>query len=288
MTVAFWLSLHTPHLTSGQPIPSVRVPDHLLNEDFQTPLDRDLTAQVQKAEGTAISEFVDREILKPLIDDVNSMQFGLEGVEVTETQFPDRPELQRIVDECARIMRVPRPRVFVANLPGPRVFTTNFQDPIIVIHSSVLSRYTSASELRFLIGREMGHIRCGHVKWLMVLRCVQRHVPDNLTVIALMPLLKWAREAAMSADNAGLICCQDGGAAELSLVRALLNVNEQAVGTISVDAYLQQADKMEPGYFAESVFLWRQLKRQEPFVPDRVRQLRRYAESQPYRHLWEG
>lgn len=92
----------------------------------------------------------------------------------------------------------------------------------------------------------------------------------------------------MSADNAGLICCQDSGAAELSLVRALLNVNEQAVGKISVDSYLHQADKMEPSCFAEAVFLWRQLKRPEPFVPDRVRQLHRYSESQPYRNLWEG
>jgi Zn-dependent protease with chaperone function len=267
--------------------PLIRCPQQLLNEDFQTPLDRDLTEQIQKAENTKFCSFLDREIFKPLIDDVNNLNFSVDGIEVAPGQFPDRPELLRVIDDCSRILKVPRPRVFVSNIPGVRLFTTNFRDPVIVIHSSVLSRFTSEVELRFLIGREMGHIRCSHVKWLMILRCIKHRLPDNITVIALLPFLKWAREAEMSADNAGLICCQDLKAAELSMVRSLLNVNEQSVGKINVDSYLNQGAQSEGSCFAEAMFMWRQVKKLEPFVPDRVNQMRRYKESQRYQHLWE-
>lgn len=265
----------------------LRYPSQVLNEDFQTPLDRDLTEKFQKAESLEFARFLDDHVLKKVVDDVQSTVLAVDSVEITPRQFPDRPELIEIIEECARVLKVKKPRVYVTSQPGVKVYSTNIKDPVIVIHSAVLSRYTSRSELRFLVGRELGHIRCHHVKWLMFLRSARRILPDNLSTVSLLPLLKWAREAELSADNAGLICCQDRKAAESSLLRQLLNVNEQAVGRINADAYLAQGTPAEDNAVSEVVFLWKQLSQDVPFVRDRITQLRKYETSRAYQHLWE-
>jgi Zn-dependent protease with chaperone function len=114
-----------------------------------------------------------------------------------------------------------------------------------------------------------------------------RMVPDELTILPLLPALKWAREAEMSADNAGLLCAQDLGASERALVRLLLDVDEGTIGRVDVNKYLAQKDDLQLSRVSDTWFYVQQLSRTHPFVPDRILQLREYRKGR-YGRLLPG
>lgn len=266
---------------AGFPISrAVRFPEQVLDEDFQRPLDRDILEKLYAFDRSQVGTWIDWKILKPIVDDVTTLNFSVNGVEITAEQYP---QINDMVNDCARILGIKRPHVYVANRPGINALTANFAEPIIVIHSELFRRFTDPLELRFIIGHEMGHIRCRHVKWMTILNVAIKALPLNLGAAGLLPFLKWAREAEMSADNAGLLCCQNIRAAETALARMVLNKE----GRINVDEYLKQREKLDASTFAEAVLLWNQLAREHPFIPDRIVSLREYAKSPRYRHLWE-
>ena len=281
--LSYWLFQPGRGVLSGKPV----FPEHVLLEDFQRPLDRDVVEQIERFEKTGVSRWVDAKILRPLFDDVNTRMMDVDGIESSALVLKDGPDLSAIAQDCARILGLSTvPRVYVASRPGLNAYTTNVHDPIIVLHSSVLRRFRDPAELRFLIGHEMGHIRCRHVKLLMVLRSVVAVMPDGVREAVFLPLLKWAREAEMSADNAGLICCQDLGTAERSLVRLVADLDDLTLANVDIDAYVAQR-KRDVSDFADAVYFWRQLSSDHPFVPDRVEQMRHYAKSVNYVHLWQ-
>ncbi len=162
-----------------------------------------------------------------------------------------------------------------------------------MISSSLVRRFDDPVELRFVIGHEMGHIRARHVKWKTILGAIIESarimgpLPSEAAILPFLPLLKWSREAEMSADNAGLICCQNLRAAEVTLVRLALNIEKGKIGRIDVDEFLRQREAEDLSKFSEMMLLWRQLQREHPFVPDRILQLREYYQSRAYQHIWE-
>jgi Zn-dependent protease with chaperone function len=272
----------------------IKYPEVLLLEDFQRPMDRDLTEQLIAFERTGVSKFIDGNVLKPFFDDVNTRRLTLEGGELRPEQFPDRQDLQRIVDDCARILGIPKPRVFIRDTGEMNVYAANMAEPVIVVSSSFLRIFSDSAELRFVIGHEMGHIKCRHLKWKAVLNAVVESlrrlpaVPEEVSLLPYLPLFKWAREAEMSADNAGLICCQDLKAAERALVRLVLGLDDKTIGRINVDAFLKQRESENLSKFSEAIIYWRQLLKEQPFIADRILELRKYEQSRPYQHLWEG
>jgi Zn-dependent protease with chaperone function len=269
----------------GSILKPLRVPSTLLSEDFQRPLDRDVVEQFDAFEATGISHWIDANVLRPLIDDVTTRQMDVRGVEVSAIRLRGKQDLQAIAADCARILHMPPPRVYVTNHPGMNAYTTNTQDPIIVLHSSVIRRFHDPAELRFLIGHEMGHIRCRHVKLLMLLRGMVAAMPAGIQKLALLPLLKWSREGEMSADNAGLICSQSLATAERALIRLVLDLDDQSLERVDIDAYIAQG-KRDVSDFADMLYFVSQVTSTHPFIPERLEQLREYADSESYRMLW--
>jgi Zn-dependent protease with chaperone function len=265
----------------------VRFPVCVITGDFQSPIDYELIKPFQDIESTELSKKIDVTILKPLLDDLRTINYTVSSVEITEGQFPDRPEIHKMIQDCAKILGIKKPRVFIVDGPGLNAFTTNFSDPVILLHASLLRRYVSSRELRFIIGHEMGHIKCSHVKWHTAMDIARTTLPEKIAAITLFPLLKWYRESEYSADNAGLICCQDVATAEWALIRLQLGLGESNIGRINIDEYLKQREKSNFGVVAEGVQLWREVLSGHPFTPDRIKQLRIYAVSDRYNGIWK-
>ncbi len=264
-----------------------RMPAAFLPEDVLRPLDRDILEQFMKLDNTKVSKNIDSYLLKPFLDDVQTRSAKVNGLEVTETSFQEFPQLYDAIVDCGKILKMPLPRVYVADEPGLNAYTTNLADPIIVIHSSVVRRFTDPAELRFVIGHEMGHIYGHHVKLQTVLKLACKAMPEKLAAVAVLPLLKWSREAEMSADRVALICCQDIEVAEQALLRMLLNIPELTGGKFNIDAYLEQQDNGDLSEFS-NITLWvQEVMNDHPFVPARINALRQYVNSAEYQHLWE-
>jgi Zn-dependent protease with chaperone function len=258
-------------------------------EDFQRPLDQVLTVQLDSALQTGTAQWLDSNLIKPYLDDISTAQLAVSSLELREGQLPDRPELSRCVDDCARILGMKPPRVFVSGSLDRPAVVEGIADPKIIISSLTLTRLTNEKELRFIIGRQLGHILANHVRWQFVtynaINAAQKTLmlPNDLAAVPLIPLLKWSREAEMTADRAGLICAQDLGAAEQALLRTEIGIREN----INTDLFLSQTDGQEGSKFSETVLLWKGLIRPQPFLNDRIKQMRTYAHSVQYTHLWQ-
>lgn len=246
---------------------------------------------LRKAEGNAVVRALDEHVIKPASDDVRTRRLTLEAIEVTAAQFPD---LHAVVVLCARILHLQKPpRVFVSNDTKTSTVTENYSEPVIVLHASILDRFREPEELRFLIGRELGHMKAGHTRWNTLVRRV-KSLADQLSIfgdtdtcLPLLPLLQWARQAEMTADNAGLICAQDQQAAERVLMRLATGVDDSAGTRLNVNAYLLQGEAEKLSGLSEFALLWREWSRPVPFGPHRIRQLREYHDSIRYNSLWE-
>ena len=268
-----------------------KMPKRLLLEDFQTAEDARLMAWLRKAEANPVVKAMDEHVIKPASDDVRTRRLTLEGIEVNAEQFPD---LHTAMVICARILHLEKPpRVFVSDQTESSTVTENYTEPVVVLHASVLNRFREPAELRFLVGRELGHMKAVHTRWNTMVRRM-KSLADKLSFIGstdaclpLLPLLRWTREAEMTADNAGLICAQDQQAAERVLVRLATGVDDSVEAHLNVDAYLRQVDTEKLSNVSELALLWREWNRPAPFAPNRIQQIRQYARSARYKGLWE-
>ncbi|MEY2429306.1 MAG: hypothetical protein QOJ40_2191 [Verrucomicrobiota bacterium] len=288
---AFWLKeiQHgAPFATSAR---QPRLPKRLSPADYQTEQDARFTVRLREAERNRAMSSLDAHLIKPLMDDVRTRTLAVEGLEVTTEQFP---ELLATVKSCGRILHLARlPRVFISEGATLPIITDNYSEPVLIIQPGLLNRFREPAELRFLIGRELGHLQAGHVRWQTLLRQAKkltaRIVPfsNANTFPALLPLFYWARECEMTADNAGFICAQDIGTAERVLVQLAAGIDESSSGRINVAAYLRQAQTEKLSQASEGVLFWKELSAPVPFAPERIRQLRQYQSSDRYRAVWE-
>lgn len=139
-----------------------------------------------------------------------------------EATAESMPELYRLFSHVCRTIDVPQPPLYIE--PGPlNAYTTGTDRPIVVISQSMLSLFTPA-ELCFVLGHELGHIKSGHVLYYTMARQAavlaqligqfSLGIGDTVFRLTVMPALYyWQRRSEFTADRAGLLACQDPGAA---------------------------------------------------------------------------
>ena len=170
---------------------------------------------------------------------------------VTADSFPELSELARL---AAQTLDLPRlPRVYVGNLPGINAFTAGSQEPLIVVSGDALD-LLSNSELLFVLGHEMGHIKSGHVlyyqiaEFLPVLGSLVGGMTLGLGELAGVglqaALLNWKRMSEFTADRAGLLACQDPGAALLVMMK-LAGLPRSRYDSANTEDFIAQARAFE-------------------------------------------
>ena len=274
------------------------IPAYLEKEDFQRPNDAELIDEIDKNDKNEIFEFINEKILKAYYEDVHLAYYSREGVEASKSQFSGKNDLHEIADLCARIMHLGKtPKIFIVANPSMKIHCDNFQKPIIIVSSGLLKNFRDKDELRFLIGREMGHVKCNHVKCMFyldkILNVIDFDDDENeswtsgLLALPTALLLKWLREAEMTADNAGLLCCQDPETAEKALIRLKLGLSDDFLGAFDTEEYLRQSNNIKLESFADKYLLIKQAQSPHPYMNARIAQLRKYAESNRYKSILE-
>lgn len=164
------------------------------------------------------------------------------GVPITQE---NEPELNTILEECARLLCIPKPYMVLSAAAGFNAFTTgNDQKPYIVL-GSTLVRLMTPEQLRFVIGHECGHIAMGHMIYhtaANVLATLAQRIPVVGTIADTavgFALKAWNRRSEVSADRAGMLCC---GSADVAL-RALLQLESQFVDAsqLNTQAYVEDS-----------------------------------------------
>lgn len=180
---------------------------------FQHPVDRALMSTIKTLPGieTLLKKFV-------------SSQARNEEVNLAGRALPVGPRgglaplHNCFVEACEALDISPVPRLFVEQgMIGTR--SVGIDNPSVVITSSTIS-FLTRDELLFALGREIGHIKAGHLVYNTMAEGI-RNSADLMADFTLglsklaesatiTPLLSsWLRRAELTADRAGFLACQD-------------------------------------------------------------------------------
>ncbi len=138
-----------------------------------------------------------------------------DNVRVTEVMFP---RLHRTLLWGCKILGVDVPELYVSMDEQPNAFTYGHTRPFIVMTSGLLDMLSEQERL-YVIGHELGHIKCGHVLYTVMAENMAAMLGllgkatlgiGSLVGMGLaVPLYDWYRKAELSADRAALLCVQD-------------------------------------------------------------------------------
>ncbi|HUR21831.1 MAG TPA: M48 family metallopeptidase, partial [Vicinamibacterales bacterium] len=71
------------------------------------------------------------------------------------------PSLHALVKRCSEILSCPLPELYIQTDPTLNAYTAGQRRTCIVLHSGLVEKLT-IDELSFVIGHELGHIKCAH------------------------------------------------------------------------------------------------------------------------------
>jgi Zn-dependent protease with chaperone function len=170
---------------------------------------------------------------------------------------PDQfPTLYKMMQEACRIMEITEPELYVRYSEAINAYTSGTNKTFIVLHSELVNHFTD-DELLFIIGHEVGHIKCGHVLYqemgrvLLPLLEALGQATLGLGQVAGIALVsgfyEWMRQAEYTCDRAGLLVCQDPRVA-LSALMKLGCGSTRYNHELDLDTFLLQArDHAESG-----------------------------------------
>ena len=297
-----------------------KIPKKLEAEEFQLPQDKELLTKFDSVKiPTLIRPMLktEEEYIVPWLRkhtaDVQDYELTIkmmrQGVMVTEKQFA---WVKSEVDACAKILHLsPSPAVFIVGEGRMKADAVNFKTPFIVLPSELIDK-SSPKALRFAIGRQMGHIKCGHVFYkaltskttgslgFVLGKWGQELLNSFFGKISDLALVDWILAHEISADRAGLIACQDLVVAQRALLNFKLAISFEGI-ELDVEDYLEQAkivqEKQElaleelPEPVQKGIGHWRRSERlqsEHPFILQRIKSLQEYAESETYQKLFES
>ncbi len=244
----------------------------------------------------ALNAISDWPIVGHIVDvSINLIDAGIiadrlnQGLPVDEQ--PAFRHVKKIVDDCAERLGVKAPHLFVENNPQPNAYVTRLKEPhLLVLTSSLYELYKDRpDELRFIIGHELGHLKCNHIRCHIVGHSLMHFIvgdgktsgikEDLVAHIMVGQLLSWYRHSEMSADRAGLLCVNgDLDVAQKALLRLLHGTKEDVLPEIA--AREQIAFEKEP--FVKIVRKIRSYRTTHPFIPDRCLALKQWTTTRHY------
>ena len=117
------------------------------------------------------------------------------------------PDVHRMADDCAERLQIGIPHELYA-YAGPQFNAACFKpedDRVCVMFSSGLLEAFEGTELKFVVGHELGHHVYRHHDIPIGLLLRGREKPDPRLAL---DLFSWSRYAEISADRAGAFCAQ--------------------------------------------------------------------------------
>ncbi len=260
---------------------------------LQHPYDRAALSALQKVPGLDI---LVRKFIELLPERVAYIQNVAQTIRVSPVQCP---QLYILLQEACAILDVAEPELYVAQMPSPNAYTSGCERPYIVVTTGLLD-LLNENEVLATIAHELGHIKCGHVLYKTMARCITLLLNligkmtlglGELVGMSLeAALLEWDRMAEFTADRAAALVAQDSQVM-LSLMMKLAGGTLFQRDQMDANEFLKQADLYEQ---VDANLLDRMYKLlivtpvSHPLIIVRARESVNWSESQEFENILAG
>ncbi len=259
---------------------------------FEHPMDRTALEALRRTPGL---DLVLKKLSSAYLERVVRLAFTADALRLSPQQCPRIYELLR---EACDVLDMPEPDLYLLQDPFPNAFAFGMERFTIGVTSGLVD-LLDEDELRGVLGHELGHIKSGHMLYrtmaifLIIIGLVAaRNLPfiSMITEALKYALFDWFRKSELSADRAGLLVTQDPDV----YIRVLLKLAGGSTGVthrLNVDAFLKQAEEYEElnASILDAFYSFEMTRfRPHPFPALRAREIRRWADSEPYKEILRG
>ncbi len=212
--------------------------------EYEHPLDRRALIALQKTPGL---DKLTGKYKEYRVGRMIRMKHTGSAVQVTEGNLP---KLYRVfADTCEILDFSDRPELYLTWGYELNAAAAGATDPLVSLNSGCVDSL-STGEIMFLLGGALGHIKSDHILYeeltqvLPLVRRLAGAVPFGIGELVFggveLALLYWRRMSQYSADRAGLLACQDTGAADRVMIR-MAGMPVSALGPETEESFRQQA-----------------------------------------------
>jgi len=204
------------------------------------------------------------------------------------------PEVYRAVLDASRRLEVALPPAIVARVTMTAQGTYGTDSRAFLLLSSFFVKPASPDEVRFLVGRQVGHLAAGQVTGRSIYalltdhngvrKLARRAVGPTLEVVLAplsmglrVALSRWHRLAELTADRAGLLVVDDLEAARTALLRCGLGTTPG----VSAEDYVHQNRQSQDGGPGR----WAELLSDRPWLHKRLQALQLWQRSERFAAL---
>jgi uncharacterized tellurite resistance protein B-like protein len=154
------------------------------------------------------------------------------------------PKIFKSIDRCkVRLGLNTKIDIYVAQNPSMNAYCyPSHEGCIYILVTSALLEKLNEDELTFVIGHEIGHYLYQH--HLLNPQMIHHQIGQHLTPSDSIRLFSWGRNAELSADRIGLICCGSYEAACLANFKLSSGISSDVL-SFSLEEYLRQYKDIE-------------------------------------------
>jgi Zn-dependent protease with chaperone function len=186
------------------------------------------------------------------IERILRVQLTGSNLRITPDSFPRLHDL--LGAACSTLDLPGTPELYVAALSEFKVLTAGIDHPIVVLSAATVDSL-SDEELLFLLAREVGHIKSGHVLYSQIaeflpviaqmIEAATFGIASGLVSVAMeIALLSWRRTSEFTADRAGLLAVQNPDIAFSALMK-LAGLPHKYYQSINTADFIAQATKFQ-------------------------------------------
>lgn len=163
------------------------------------------------------------------------------------------PELYRLVRDVSETLDVTDfPEVYTEWGYAVNGYTTGTKERTLMVLNTGSIDLLTESQLRYVVGHEMGHIKSGHVLYHMMAQLFSSMISliplgESLLTPIHYALLYWSRMSEFTADRAGLLACQDKDEAIKSIIK-MAGIPIKYFEKIDTSTFIKQAEEFETLY----------------------------------------
>ncbi len=239
-------------------------------------------------------EKLSRKFIKDGMERYYTIQYQGSNLRITEDNYPEI--CSELVKACKIIHLNVIPDLYVESDGDINASSVGIDHPLVVITSGAIDKL-SVSELAFLLGHELGHIKSRHVLYHLMANSLTEAgnivgdftlgIGKLLTLPLQFALLRWSRMSEFTADRSGLLTCQDFDSVVSTFIK-IAGLPDKFIDNINIKAFLKQASEFEELEF-EKANKWLKLAanvgRTHPWTVLRSAELMKWIDCGEYQNV---